>query len=44
MQEWGFWRPIMEGMSTFSEMSTLYADEIEEFNIAIDLYIDHMNK
>lgn len=31
-------------MSTFTEMSQLTADELYEFNAAIDMYIEEQNR
>ena len=44
MRTWHFWRPIMERMSTYEEMSQLDIDEVMMFNAAIDRYITLKNQ
>lgn len=43
-KNWTFWRPIMEKMSTFEEMSRMDEEDIAEFNAAIDIKIENVKR
>lgn len=38
------WRPLLEGVITYTEMKQLYDDELMEINKALDIYIEAQNK
>ena len=39
-----FWRPIMERVLTYTEASKMHEEELLEVNMALDIYIDNINK
>ena len=43
-ENWWFWRPIMEGKMTYTEMSQLDEDEINEVNAALNYYNELLEK
>ena len=38
------YRPILEGMLTYTQASNMSYEELEKMNIAIDLYTDKIKK
>lgn len=38
------WRPVLEQMITYTEMCNMYDEELDEVNMAIDIFVEQQKK